>query len=405
MKMPYPVGKFPILRRLAAAAVVATALSGPAFAAKDVIVGYVDDLSSSAAEAGTDSLYAVKIALDEINAKGGIGGHPIKLIVYDNKADPQLAATFVTRLAEDDGALAMIGGNQSVPTAAAIPAANEEAIPFFGLTAAIDSFTNPITPYYFRIGGSNSQDAAAISAMIASGGFRRVAIINNSLSFGIDGGNSMERELKAKGIPIVARETYDINAADLVPPVIRIRDAKPDIIIIYPYPADGGRIVRTMYEMKVDAVKVVSRQAMFDAFRKIAGAAADGVLTNNTADLDRPDVQKFMQTLTEQHGKRPPAFYTFAAYDAAKIVTQVASQPEVQAALAKDDVAGARVAARDAVERIGKFTGLQGPTGASYQFSATRHQGPPDNNWFTWLELQNGGFVDADLKKIKPPSE
>ncbi|MEJ0015878.1 MAG: ABC transporter substrate-binding protein [Acetobacteraceae bacterium] len=403
--MPKRTTKYSVLSRLTAAALMATtAFSTQALAAKDVIIGYVDDLSSAAAEAGTDSLYAVKIALAEINAKGGIGGRPVKLIAYDSKTDPQLAATFVTRLAEDDDALAVIGGNQSVPTAAAIPAANEEKIPYFGLTAAIDSFTNPITPYYFRIGGSNSQDAAAIAAMIASGGFRRIAIINNSLSFGIDGGNAMERELKAKGVPIVARETYDINAADLVPPVIKVRDAKPDIIIIYPYPADGGRIVRTMYEMKVDAFKIVSRQAMFDAFRKISGDTSNGVLINNTADLDRPDVQKFMQTLIEQHGKRPPAFYTFAAYDAARIVMEVAAQPEVQAALAKDDVPAARVAARNAVERIGKFVGLQGHTGASYQFSATRHQGPPDSNWFTWLELRNGGFVDADLAKVKPPT-
>jgi branched-chain amino acid transport system substrate-binding protein len=87
--------------------------AGQALAKDTIVIGYINDLSRLVAEAGNDSLNAVKLAVAEANAAGGVKGKKIKLVVYDGKVDPQLTSTFVTRAIKDDDAVAIFGGNVS----------------------------------------------------------------------------------------------------------------------------------------------------------------------------------------------------------------------------------------------------------------------------------------------------
>lgn len=394
-----------MIRRLstvAGTALVLCAMSSAAFC-EDIVIGYVDDLSGASAESGTDALHAVELVVEMANAAGGIDGRQIKLITYDGKTDPQLTATYVTRLADDDNALVIIGGIPSAATAAAFETANEIEIPYLGLSAAVDSFTEPATPYYFRFGHTNSQDAKAVVDMIVGQGFKNVAIINNSLPFGLDGGKAMADALMARGVNIVAHETYDVNAADLVPTVLRIRDAKPQLTVAYGYPADGGRLLQTIKQLDVGGFVVMPRMLIFESLRRIAGASAEGVLINNTADLDRADVQTFLTAYREKFGNKPPAFYIFQAHDAAQAALRLAAQTDVRQLLDADDIRAARRAARDAVEMIGSFPSLQGTQGMAYNFTADDHQGPPDSNdFFIWLTVNGFDMVKADMSQVKP---
>jgi ABC-type branched-subunit amino acid transport system substrate-binding protein len=371
-------------------------------AAADIVFGLLDDMSMVAAETGQDALHAIQIAVEEANNAGGIKGHKIRLVVYDGKQDPQLSSTLATRFAEEDKGLVLIGGNPAVPTAAVIRTANELKVPYFSLSAATDSFTNPSTEYHFRFGPANSQDAVAVSDFIAERGFKRVAIINNSLPYGLDGGGAVERTLKARGLQVVARETYDTNATDLSPQVLRIRAARPEVVVIWPYPADGGRVLRTLAQYKVDAFRVVARIALYETMRKTAGESGDGALVTNTVDTDRPEVQAFFKTFGARWGEKPPTMYIAMAYDAARVAIQVAGQPEVLAAWDKGDVAGARAAFKNAVEKIGSFKGLQGKASASYHFGPMQHQGPPNKDWFVWMGLKDTKLVKPDLSIVKP---
>jgi ABC-type branched-subunit amino acid transport system substrate-binding protein len=371
-------------------------------AASDVVLGFLDDMSSVAAESGNDALHAVQTAIAEVNQKGGIKGRQVRLKVYDGKQDPQLTATFATRFAEDDEGLILIGGNPAVPVAATIPVINELKVPYFTLSAATDSFTNPSTPYHFRFGPANGQDANAVADLVAERGFKKAAIINNSLPYGLDGGSAVEKALKARGVEVVAREIYDTNATDLSPQVVKIRDAKPEIVIIWPYPADGGRVLRALSQLNVDAVRIVARIALYETLRKMAGETGDGAFVTNTVDTDRPEVQAFFKKFSSQYGERPPTMYIAMAYDAAKVALEVAATDEVQAALAKNDIAGARDAVRTNMERIGRFQGLQGRPNAYYQFGPNQHQGPPNKDWFVWMEVRNMGLIKADTSKIGP---
>lgn len=394
-----------IRRGLAALAITAFALASTnAYAIDTITVGFLDDMSGAAAESGNDGLHAVQLAVDEINEKGGIAGRKIDLKVYDGKTDPQLSATFATRFAEDDMGLVLIGGNPAVPTGAVIPVINEYELPYFTLSAATDSFTEPSTPYHFRVGPKNSQDAAAIAEVIARQGFKTAAVVNNSLPYGIDGGDAVTAALEAAGVKVVSHEVYDVNATDLSPQIATVRDSDAEVLVIWPYPADGARVLRTLSQLNVTIPRVVARIALYDTLRQLAAEAGDGALVTNTVDPERPEVAAFFERFNARFGQRPPTMYIAMGYDAAKIAFEAIDTPEVNAALEADDVAAARTAIRDAVERIGEFDGLNGLAGVRYSFGPGEHHGPPDASWFVWLEVADSGksLIKADMDKFKP---
>ena len=388
------------LKRIGMAGLAAAALSwsaSSALAIDEIVIGVVDDLSALVAEAGNDSLNGVKVAVEEANAAGGVNGKKIKLVVYDGKVDPQLTSTYVTRLIEDDEAVALFGGNVSGAVPGTITIVNEEQVPFFSMSAAADNFTDPSTPYFFRFGPSNSQDAGAVADLIAQSGFKKIGIINNSLPFGLDGAKAITAALAEKGVEVIINEVYEVAATDVSPQVAKVRDAAPEAIVLWPYPADGGRLLRTMAQLNVKVPTVIARVALFDTFRELAGEAANGVVVPNTVDTDRPDVQAMLEKFTAAHGQRPPTMYIAMGYDGAKAAIKALGDEKVQAALDDDDLEGARVALRDALEAIGTFDSIQGAAGNTLKFTADNHQGLHGDNIFVWAQVQDGKLQKADV--------
>ena len=388
------------LKRIGMAGLAAAALSwsaSSALAIDEIVIGVVDDLSALVAEAGNDSLNGVKVAVEEANAAGGVNGKKIKLVVYDGKVDPQLTSTYVTRLIEDDEAVALFGGNVSGAVPGTITIVNEEQVPFFSMSAAADNFTDPSTPYFFRFGPSNSQDAGAVADLIAQSGFKKIGIINNSLPFGLDGAKAITAALAEKGVEVIINEVYEVAATDVSPQVAKVRDAAPEAIVLWPYPADGGRLLRTMAQLNVKVPTVIARVALFDTFRELAGEAANGVVVPNTVDTDRPDVQAMLEKFTAAYGQRPPTMYIAMGYDGAKAAIKALGDEKVQAALDDDDLEGARVALRDALEAIGTFDSIQGAAGNTLKFTADNHQGLHGDNIFVWAQVQDGKLQKADV--------
>ena len=388
------------LKRIGMAGLAAAALSwsaSSALAIDEIVIGVVDDLSALVAEAGNDSLNGVKVAVEEANAAGGVNGKKIKLVVYDGKVDPQLTSTYVTRLIEDDEAVALFGGNVSGAVPGTITIVNEEQVPFFSMSAAADNFTDPSTPYFFRFGPSNSQDAGAVADLIAQSGFKKIGIINNSLPFGLDGAKAITAALAEKDVEVIINEVYEVAATDVSPQVAKVRDAAPEAIVLWPYPADGGRLLRTMAQLNVKVPTVIARVALFDTFRELAGEAANGVVVPNTVDTDRPDVQAMLEKFTAAHGQRPPTMYIAMGYDGAKAAIKALGDEKVQAALDDDDLEGARVALRDALEVIGTFDSIQGAAGNTLKFTADNHQGLHGDNIFVWAQVQDGKLQKADV--------
>jgi branched-chain amino acid transport system substrate-binding protein len=399
------------IKMAAAAAVItvsaASAMAAPALGANDPLrICFIDDFSGAAGDAGKEAFGGLQIAMEPTVAAGGINGRKVEVIRYDGKTDPTLTASFATRCAEDDKALMIIGGNPSVAAPSMIPVASQFKIPYYMLAASSDNLMDPPARWHFRFGAANRQDALAIADFVVSNGFKRVAIINNQVPFGIDGAKAIGAALEKKGIKPFPPQTYDVSATDVSPQVLNVKEQKPDIVIMYSYPADAARVMRTIKQLGVNVPVIATRIGIMPATRKLAGEASDGTLSNTTADMSRADVRKFFATYNSKFS--PPiesSFLALLGHDAAALAMQVLGTSEVQKAINGGTLPEIRTAIRDATEKYGgSFKGLQGKQGAAYQFSSTQHHGPSDENWTVFAQVAEKGtrLVVPDLSKIRP---
>ena len=137
----------PYLKTLALAGVAALALTAPAHA--EIKIGATVSETGPAAFLGAPEAKTPKMLVEEINAAGGVKGEKIKLTVYDDGGDASKARTFATRLVEEDGVVAIIGGSVTGAAMAVIPVAEEARVPFIALAGAIE-IIDPVRPYVFK---------------------------------------------------------------------------------------------------------------------------------------------------------------------------------------------------------------------------------------------------------------
>jgi ABC-type branched-subunit amino acid transport system substrate-binding protein len=186
--------------------------------------------------------------------------------------------------------------------------------------------------------------------------------------------------------------------------VINLRQADPEVILVFPYPADGARVARTIRQMGIKAPIVMPRVGIMAAFLKLAQDAADGVLVPNSVDLSRPEVAQLYKDYNAKFKPIEPSPSPAQGYDAMTTALRVLQDADVQKHINAGNLAGAREAIRDATRKLGKIDGMQGQKGVGYTFNAGQHHGPPDNKFFVFTEVAEKGtkLVMPDLNKIKP---
>ncbi len=368
---------------------------GPALADPlKLVVCHIDDRSGSAADTGIESLNGLKMVIDPLNEAGGIDGQKVDLVTYDTKTDPQLAANFGTRCAEDDGGLLVIGGSPSAVANSLVTVANQNKIPLYILAAAAPEVTDNAN-YQYRFGPKVTQDSIAVANALAANGIKKVAIINNSVPFGITGAASATEELGKKGIEITTQETYDVAATDVSPQIINVMQTDPEAILVYPYPADGARVMRTIRQMGLKQPVIMPRVGMMKAFRELAAETGNDVLVPSSVDITRPEVADFFKNYTGKYGPLALSASPAQGYDAGTLAVAVLKDEKVQEAIKAGDLQAARDAVRDATARHGDFTGLQGTAKGGYRFSQNHH-GPTDDGFFVFVKVaQNGAALDA----------
>src|SRR5882724_4416147 len=159
----------------------------PGISATEVTIGMWTPLTGPTALLGTSERDAIEIAIDEVNAAGGVNGRKIKLIVYDDAGSPQEAMTSVRRLTDQDGVFALIAGSTSGSTLPVIPLVNKSKIPFVSSISSNRKLLDPFSHYIFRVYANEVAHADGIVKYALSKGIKKPAIIYNSNDYGVGG--------------------------------------------------------------------------------------------------------------------------------------------------------------------------------------------------------------------------
>jgi branched-chain amino acid transport system substrate-binding protein len=375
-------------RFVAAAAIGLAALFGsPQFASAQVKIGAVLSVTGPASFLGDPEKKTLEMYVEQINARGGVNGQKLMLVVYDDGGDANAARTFATRLVEEDKVVAMVGGSTTGSTLAMIPVFEDAKIPFISLAGAVQ-IIQPVRKWVFKTPHTDTMACQKIFADIKRRNLSKVALISGSGGFDKSMQDQCVKVAPAAGITIVQQETYGPRDTDMTPQLTNIKSRADVQAVINPGFGQGPAIVTRNYrQLGINVPLYQSHGVASKEFIKLAGAAAEGVRLPAAAllvadklpgsDPQKPVVEAYKKAYEQQTGQ-PVSTFGGHAYDGLMILVEAAKR------------AGSwdKTKVRDEIEKTKGFIG----TGGIVNMSPTDHMGL-DLSAFRMLEIKNGDWA------------
>jgi len=299
---------------------------------QDIKVGLVAALTGQSAQSGESIVRGLTIAIDEINAKGGVlGGKKFVLIKRDDESSPPKGVTAARELISSEKVAALFGGIDTPVSLAIVPIANQNKKPFLGVWAAGTNITkNGATPnYVFRISAQDDLvDVALIEYAMKKFNAQKpgLVLVNNPW------GESNEKGLKvaatAAGITLAGIEKLEQSDVDVTPQLGRLKNAGADAIILVANAAPGAQMMKSRERMGWN-VPVVSHWGISGGrFDELVGPTAGDVHFIQTYSFFSPPTpisEKVFGELSKRYGVKTPADIiapvgTANAYDAMNLL-------------------------------------------------------------------------------------
>nr|WP_256731153.1 ABC transporter substrate-binding protein [Ralstonia pickettii] len=310
-----------VVRAMWVAAVGAVGQSTAAAAApasgEPLYFGVSGPLTGQNAQYGAQWKAGFDLALEQINAAGGIHGRPLQYVFEDSQSDPRQAVAIAQKFVADRRILIELGDFSSPASMAASPIYQRAGLVQLGFTNSHPDFTKGGD---FIWSPSVSQaDAQPLLADLAvkTEGFKRVAVLYLNTDWGRTSKDVFVTAAKQRGAQVVATEGYQPDEKDFRSTLVRVRDAKPDGIVLISYYADGALIAGQLRATGIQLPIVAASSVYSPKFLELGAAAVNGVATNTTffPDEPRPEVQTFVKQFRAKYQRDPDAFNAFA-YDA-----------------------------------------------------------------------------------------
>ena len=220
------------MRAAVTAAGIGLGIAGTAAQAQTIKIGVNQPLTGAVAASGNFVTNGAKIAADEINAKGGIRGTKIELVIEDNKSNPTEAVAVAEKLIVRDKVPVMMGAWSSTYTLAVMPKLMEYKVPMLVETSSSDKITTSGNPYVFRISPTSGMEANAFAGRVGPLNIRKADFLVVNNDWGKGAADVFGKMLKDKGVAIGAVETMDASAQDLNAQLAKIKSSDADTLFI-----------------------------------------------------------------------------------------------------------------------------------------------------------------------------
>ena len=279
-------------------------LTGPVEAADKVKIGFHAPLTGFAASDGKSSSEGAKLAVEQINATGGINGKMVELVIYDDQAKPAQSIPIANKLIGKDKVVVGVSGSYSGPTRSAAGVFQEAKIPYISAYAIHPDITRA-GDYVFRtsfLGAIQGRAGAMLIGNIL--GKKRVVMITLQNDFGKSLAKGFKEVAGKYGIEIINEYQYSIKDRQFGSIVAKVKADNPDALYASGYYFTAGPLVSQLRAAGV-TVPIIGQEG-YDSqkFIEIAGEAAEGVIITTSLDRDssEPETRRFIEEFEKKAG-------------------------------------------------------------------------------------------------------
>lgn len=297
--------------------------------ADTIKIGWYGPLSGSAASVGVSGETAVKLAVKQINEKGGVLGKQVELVEYDDQGNTEVSVKNVTRLIEQDQVVGIVGSHLSA-SVLATSAINEEAQIIQMGTGTSDIWTNIGLSYTFRSTVCSSLFNEGCYESMVTMGATKIATLSAETEYAQLATQTVVDLIEEGGVmTVVAQEGYTSGDTDFSGQITKMLAAEPDGVLLNGGGEDLGKIVKQLrmqgYEGYIYGIESLADQQTLE----LAGEYADDVIftccyfvpqdiENALSDAERD----FLTAYKEEYGELPVSEVAYRAYDGMNILCQ-----------------------------------------------------------------------------------
>jgi branched-chain amino acid transport system substrate-binding protein len=290
------------------AALIAGALAGaaPALAGGTIALADIAELSGSGATVGTNWKNGIDLAVDEINAAGGILGAKIVVTHADTQSNAGVAKAQAQK-ALDDEPYALLGPGYSGSVKVCAPLAQEAGVAeIMGGEAA--ELTRAGNKFLFRTSFGQQTSMPKIAKYIAETlKARTAAVVWVNNDFGKGGHDTILKEFAARGVAVVADDSTEAGQADFAADALKVKAAAPDVVFLYLNEEESARILKELRKADVKAPLVGETTLIGQKVIELAGPAANGALghVGLTTDAPVPAIKAFREKFVARYNYVP----------------------------------------------------------------------------------------------------
>ena len=262
------------------AATASLVLTFPAHAQDTIKFGVVTALSGQSAKAGESIVRGLSLAIDEINAKGGILGKKVELVVRDDESSPPKGLVIARELIQREKVVAFFGGVDTPVSLAIVPFANQSKVPFMGVWAAGTPITRngAAENYVFRVSAVDEVvDVALVKYAIKKYGAKKPGMILINNPWGESNEKGLKSALEAAGLPYARIEKFEGGDVDVSPQLLRLKEAGADALFLVANVAPSAQVVKSLDRIGWDVPVISHWGPAGGRFSELAGPSASRV--------------------------------------------------------------------------------------------------------------------------------
>jgi branched-chain amino acid transport system substrate-binding protein len=360
-------------------------LTALGYAAETIKIGAILSVTGPASNLGAPEARTLEMLVQDINAKGGIAGKSIELLIKDTGGSPEKAISFAKQLIEEEKVFAIIGPSTSGETMA-IKNIAEEGKTIVLSCAAAEVIVNPLARYVFKVAPKDSFAVTKIFEQMKKMNITAIGVLSSNTGFGKAGKEQLEKLAPAHGIRILISEVYDKSATDLTAEVTKIKAQGVQAIVNWSIEPAQAIVIKNVRQSGMTVPVFQSHGFANIQYVKAAGKAAEGVIFPASriivADVlsdKHPQKQVVMAYKKAYEAKFNEDVSTFGGhtYDAMTILARAIREGGAD-----------REKVRASIENMKNVVGTAGV----FNFSPADHNGL-DIDAFAMLTVKDGKFA------------